>query len=813
MGPVWARLRADLLGRWRGWCGLVLLVGLTGTISLTAAAAARRTDTALPRLLEASRAPDVLISPQDNGLGAFDAEIARLPEVAAMGEVAGVPLARIDASGQVDPLLAAPPASIDGRAGYSIYRPKLLSGRMPRRDSESEILATKQTADRLHLKVGSRLTLAELSRDENNSQVFDPQRSRRWYTFRVVGIGLFPDALTNREPGVSDNVLFTPAWYRAHGDPTNLSFTGAFLRLHRGASVARLRQEVDEVAGRHPEAGSNIFFSTFADRYTAERRAIRPQAIALGLFAALAGATSLLVVGQAISRHVVLGAVDRPTLRALGMTGTQLFAIAALPAAGVAAAGGVLAFAFATALSPIGPIGVARLAEPHPGLSVNFGLLGLGAAAVAVLLAAWVAVPAWRSASAGDTQLRPATPDARRASSLAVAMARSGLPATVATGLRMALEPGRGRTSVPVRSALAGGALAVAALVTASSFVTDLDHLVSTPRLYGTTWDMALDAQFESFPRDKGADLLSSVRGVGSFSGGVYGNVTVGDRAIAAVGLDDMRGSVFPTLLEGRRPARTDEIVLGTNTLRRAHRSVGQAVDVQLPAGTRSMRIVGRAVFPGFGRGGFPPTDLGEGVATGAAALRTPDVPDGSYNFFLVRVAPGSSRKATMAEVGRVATAAGCPASQCPSLTPRPADVDNYSRVRSTPLLLAGVLALLAAASIGHALVTSVRRRRRDLAILKTLGFVRRQVSATVAWQATALVALALVIGMPLGLAFGRWGWALFTRELGIGNETVLPRTMLLLLVPVALAVSNLVAALPARAGSRIRPAAVLRAE
>jgi ABC-type lipoprotein release transport system permease subunit len=30
---------------------------------------------------------------------------------------------------------------------------------------------------------------------------------------------------------------------------------------------------------------------------------------------------------------------------------------------------------------------------------------------------------------------------------------------------------------------------------------------------------------------------------------------------------------------------------------------------------------------------------------------------------------------------------------------------------------------------VTHALVTSVRRRRRDLAILKTLGFVRSQVS------------------------------------------------------------------------------------
>ena len=44
---------------------------------------------------------------------------------------------------------------------------------------------------------------------------------------------------------------------------------------------------------------------------------------------------------------------------------------------------------------------------------------------------------------------------------------------------------------------------------------------------------------------------------------------------------------------------------------------------------------------------------------------------------------------------------------------------------------------VLAVAALGHTLVSSIRRRRRDLATLKTLGFTRGQVSATVAWQAT----------------------------------------------------------------------------
>ena len=58
------------------------------------------------------------------------------------------------------------------------------------------------------------------------------------------------------------------------------------------------------------------------------------------------------------------------------------------------------------------------------------------------------------------------------------------------------------------------------------------------------------------------------------------------------------------------------------------------------------------------------------------------------------------------------------------------ADIVSYERVRTTPLVLAGVLALLAIATVTHALVTAERRRRRDLALLKALGFVPGRLAA-----------------------------------------------------------------------------------
>jgi hypothetical protein len=378
----------------------------------------------------------------------------------------------------------------------------------------------------------------------------------------------------------------------------------------------------------------------------------------------------------------------------------------------------------------------------------------------------------------------------------------------------MALEPGEGRTAVPVRGALVGTAVAVATVVAATTFAANLSRLVRTPGLYGWDWDLAVDAQFAFIPADEATALLRGTPGVAGFSGGNYGNVTIGGKAVATVGIDTLRGSVFPTLARGRAPGRSDEIVLGAHTLRRAHRGVGDVVDVHLASGQRPMRIVGEAVFPALGRGGFPPTSLGDGAAVTSVALAVPDVPPGSYNFFLVRYRPGADGPALSRRITHAVVAAGCPPLECGFFhTRRPADINNYARVRWTPLLLAGLLGVLALCTMGHALVTSVRRRRRDLAVLKAIGFGPGQVSATVAWQATTLAGLALAAGLPLGVAAGRWTWNLFAAQLGVAAPAGTPPLAVLLTVPVAVLAANLVAAVPARSAARTQPALILRSE
>ena len=106
-----------------------------------------------------------------------------------------------------------------------------------------------------------------------------------------------------------------------------------------------------------------------------------------------------------------------------------------------------------------------------------------------------------------------------------------------------------------------------------------------------------------------------------------------------------------------------------------------------------------------------------------------------------------------------------------------------------------------------------MRRRRRDFALLKTLGFTRRQLSAAIAWQSTVVIAIGLVIGVPLGIAAGRWLWLAFASELAAVPDPVIPAVSITLAAVAALILANLVAAVPGLRAARTPAATVLRAE
>jgi ABC-type antimicrobial peptide transport system permease subunit len=185
-----------------------------------------------------------------------------------------------------------------------------------------------------------------------------------------------------------------------------------------------------------------------------------------------------------------------------------------------------------------------------------------------------------------------------------------------------------------------------------------------------------------------------------------------------------------------------------------------------------------------------------------------PDVTPPPPSDLDLRVAPGLDQARTVADIrrrlGDTFEVTGAE---------RPTDLVNFGRVQNLPLVMSGLLAILGAATLAHTLLTSIRRRRRDLSILKTLGFSSRQVRWTVSWQATTFAIVALAIGLPVGTAAGRALWSTLANHLGAVSEPVTPLLALSVTVPGAVLVANVVAAVPAAFAGRMHPAVALRTE
>jgi ABC-type lipoprotein release transport system permease subunit len=143
----------------------------------------------------------------------------------------------------------------------------------------------------------------------------------------------------------------------------------------------------------------------------------------------------------------------------------------------------------------------------------------------------------------------------------------------------------------------------------------------------------------------------------------------------------------------------------------------------------------------------------------------------------------------------------------------RPAEIVNYRSMGSPPIILASGLAAGAIFALGLTLAATVRRRRRDLALLKALGFTRRQLRACVAWQATVAAAVGAAVGVPGGIALGRQLWILFARNIYAVPQPTVPALAVILVCFGAFLLANLAAALPGRLAANTPPSLVLRAE
>jgi ABC-type lipoprotein release transport system permease subunit len=122
-------------------------------------------------------------------------------------------------------------------------------------------------------------------------------------------------------------------------------------------------------------------------------------------------------------------------------------------------------------------------------------------------------------------------------------------------------------------------------------------------------------------------------------------------------------------------------------------------------------------------------------------------------------------------------------------------------------------LALLALAAVGHALATSIRRRRHDLGIVRALGFVGRDVLGTLAAQSWTLAVIGVVVGIPLGVAIGRVAWTVVADGIGVRAATSTSWAMIVVVILGSWLAATVLSLLPGLAAARQRAVDALRVE
>lgn len=796
MAAAWMRAISDLRNRWRGAVMLALLLGLAGGIVLGIATGARLTVTSYQRLLASGKAHHVEIQPTG---GPEDerilTEAPKLPQVAAHGEITFFPSTPARPGRKPGPFAwDVASTAFDPVFGTAMDIPVLLAGRNPDYDNAGEAAASTEFLRTHRLRVGDTFSMQTPTFDELLALFGgeNPIPTAPVYTVRIVGVWRFPHDVSVREP--TGFLYLTPAFKRANAD-RSATLTTLFVRLRHGlADLPAFTAAVRQIAQI-----DSVDILTQRDHITKVDRVLGVQSTALWILAFVVAAAAVLGLGQALGRWITIGAVDGETLRALGMGRLSRTAVAVVPAAVVGLGAVVVAIALSFASAPLALFGLAKTLELGHGVLADALVLGVGSAALALLVAL-------RGLIQGAILARRTVSKIPGEPSLADRLAKRGLSPSMSTGVRFALEPGRGRRAVPVRTVLAGSMMAIAVVTGAFVFGRSLDRMLATPRAYGWNWDLVgFGGDDPEITQPKERALATSPY-VGEFSRAHTVTVHLDRTDIDTLAVTPIKGNVLPRMLEGMFPRADDEVALATGTLRREGVHVGgvaKFLGTETACGGRSgctltYKIVGRTIH------WSEDADPDDGAAFTEAGQARIIGSDG-FDDFLIRysdgVEPEEARSAVERAVGD---------STEPML---PVNLENVSSIRRLPLALAGILAAICLATLLHGLVVCTRRRRLDLAILKTLGFVRAQVVSSIAWQAATTTLLALLVGIPSGIVLGRWTWSLQSERLGVETLHSIAPAWMSAGAGGLLALAILVALWPALVAGRTRPALVLRTE
>jgi ABC-type lipoprotein release transport system permease subunit len=787
---LWAA--TDLRHRWRSLVVLGLLAGLSAALAIAAVAGSRRADTAFGRLRDRTNGADAVVFPSQSKPAIYDwSKLRALPyvqDVAPWSLVFGSTPG--DAPGQT---LFMMPARHDGWLDH-VDHPIVLQGRMWDPNAVGEAMIDEGGAKAYGVHVGDEVPFQAFQQGQFGQG--RPKGAK--LTVTVVGIIREPSQFLFTE-GL---VFLSPGTSARYGTEIERVDNGHVTLRAPARDIDTLRRD----AGRLLAEGTPVL-----DLHSVERRistAISVERVAQLLLGIAVAAAAIVFVGQALARSVSTIDDDSLVLSGLGFTRWSRTIAAVLPHVVALAVAVPVALVGAIVLSTRFPIGFARSVDPDVGAHLDWVVVLPGVVLLTVLVLGGSIIVAWRRSG------RPVTDAGGAPNVLAVAVRRT-FPLSVGVGTTMAFEPGRGRRSVPVRPALLGAVAGVLGIVGTFTIEHGLDDALSNPERAGVTWDASVLAGEHDFTSE--IDAVSP-----AFVTALRGATDAGDIAVLGRAVIDVNGSGVPVFdskpvrghvefvtTEGRAPESPTEAAIGPATAKQLGVDIGDHVTIT-GGDRRTMTIVGKALFPNDVHSGFT-----EGVWVTPAAMQVVgvvtdfDKQEGMEQIGVVRWREGVDPGAAMARLNRdlgEGDRSIAPAEVPPELL-------NLKRVRSVPVVLVAFLVFLAVSTLAHVLVTSVRRRRGEFAVLRSLGFTRRMTFGVVATHSTAVGLVGLVVGIPLGLTLGRLGWTWVAGKVPLVYTSPVTLAITVLTVPAALLVTNLVAALPGRRAARQTPAAVLRTE
>jgi ABC-type lipoprotein release transport system permease subunit len=273
-----------------------------------------------------------------------------------------------------------------------------------------------------------------------------------------------------------------------------------------------------------------------------------------------------------------------------------------------------------------------------------------------------------------------------------------------------------------------------------------------------------------------------------------------GSRQVAPMAYETHKGGAMPPLVTGRYPQGPDEVALGRGTAHDLGAAIGNTVHIAAFDGSAEFDLA----VTGFMLPGGTQDQTKAFVVSPDALARllcgTTPLDECNLSIDLFANAATAPAGAALEEIGFEAA-------------PMPPSVERIGQAGTLPWYLAGFLCLLGAAGLLHELVTTVRRRRHDLAVVRALGLTPRRAASAVTWQSVLTAVAGALVGLLLGAVVGSAVWARIAEGLGALTSSVLPLWPAALVVLAVLGAAAVVSVPPRWRAGRIRLGPVLRSE